>query len=124
MLQSGRVFRWNCLQVAASVWRRQYIPRLVCLGMILAFALTTSALFAQSIISGDISGVVTDPSGAAVPNASVTLNSKVTGKIEQPPPAQPALTASPCCAPEITKSVLNRRALRQPLRTWSWPSGR
>jgi hypothetical protein len=37
-------------------------------------------LFAQSIISGDISGTVTDPSGAAVPNASVTLNSKVTGE--------------------------------------------
>jgi hypothetical protein len=50
------------------------------LGLVLAFVFATSASFAQSIISGDIAGVVTDPSGAALPNTTVTLNSKVTGE--------------------------------------------
>ena len=36
-------------------------------------------LSAQSIISGDIAGSVTDPTGAAVPNATVTVTSKATG---------------------------------------------
>src|SRR5689334_10447254 len=34
---------------------------------------------AQSLTSGDISGVVTDPSGAVVPNATVTVKSAETG---------------------------------------------
>lgn len=36
--------------------------------------------FAQSLTSGDITGTVTDPSGAAVPNATVTLKSNETGQ--------------------------------------------
>ncbi len=76
MSQSGQV----CLQAAIGEWFRRYVLRLACLGLVVAFAFATSALFAQSIISGDISGVVTDPSGAAVPNATVTLNNKATGE--------------------------------------------
>jgi len=34
---------------------------------------------AQSLVSGDITGAVTDPSGAVVPNATVTLKSNSTG---------------------------------------------
>src|ERR1700739_1963229 len=37
------------------------------------------SLRAQSLISGDIAGTVTDPSGAAVPNATITITSKATG---------------------------------------------
>jgi hypothetical protein len=37
------------------------------------------SLKAQSIISGDIAGTVTDPSGAAVPGSTVTVTSKATG---------------------------------------------
>ncbi len=44
----------------------------VCLGVCLGLTISTPA-HAQSITSGDISGTVTDPSGAAVPGASVTL---------------------------------------------------
>lgn len=45
---------------------------LVCLGLCLSLTLRTNA-FAQSITSGDIAGTVSDPSGAAVPRAAVTL---------------------------------------------------
>src|SRR3954471_5769393 len=35
---------------------------------------------AQSIVSGDVTGVVTDPSGAVVPNATVTIKNDNTGE--------------------------------------------
>jgi len=57
----------------------RFNSRLLCLGIVLALVLTTSAVFAQSIISGEITGVVTDSTGAVVPNATVTLNSKEIG---------------------------------------------
>lgn len=60
------------LGVQVSLW-------LLCLGIVLALVLTTSAAFAQSIISGEITGVVTDSTGAVLPNATVTLNSKEMG---------------------------------------------
>lgn len=34
---------------------------------------------AQSLISGDIAGTVSDPSGAAIPNATVTIKNNATG---------------------------------------------
>src|SRR4051812_22933497 len=37
---------------------------------------------AQSTISGDITGVVTDPSSAVMPNAQVTLTSTTTGAVQ------------------------------------------
>lgn len=40
------------------------------------------SLRAQSIISGDIAGTVTDPSGAAVPGATITITSKATGAMQ------------------------------------------
>lgn len=41
--------------------------------MVLAFTLLTTSLFAQSIVSGEINGTLTDPSGAVVPGATVTI---------------------------------------------------
>lgn len=35
--------------------------------------LMPSTLLAQSLTSGDVSGTVLDPSGAAVPNATISL---------------------------------------------------
>lgn len=49
---------------------------LFCVAMMVVL---TSSLAAQTIISGDITGVVTDSSGAVVPNATVTLHSKEMG---------------------------------------------
>lgn len=37
------------------------------------------SLLGQSLTSGDVTGTVLDPSGAAVPNATVTLKSNDTG---------------------------------------------
>src|SRR5215468_3430798 len=39
-------------------------------------------VFAQSLTSGDLAGTVTDPSGAVVPNASVTLKSNESGAMQ------------------------------------------
>src|SRR5579871_3502002 len=41
-------------------------------------SLLSIQLPAQSIISGDVAGTVTDPSGGAVPNAAVTLTNTST----------------------------------------------
>ena len=38
--------------------------------------------FAQSLTSGDIAGTITDPSGAVVPNASVTVKSNESGSTQ------------------------------------------
>lgn len=38
--------------------------------------------FAQSVTSGDIAGVVTDPSGAAIPNATLTITNDATGRTQ------------------------------------------
>jgi Carboxypeptidase regulatory-like domain len=42
------------------------------------FAVTTSSLFAQSASTGTVAGIVTDPSGAAVAAATITLTDKST----------------------------------------------
>src|SRR5581483_9637279 len=48
-------------------------------GIVLAL-LTLSALYAQTITTGDIAGTIKDTSGAVVPNATVTLKSVDTGQ--------------------------------------------
>lgn len=50
--------------------RKSYLSVVVCVCIVLIFALQG---WAQSITSGDVTGVVTDPAGAVVPAASVTL---------------------------------------------------
>ena len=52
---------------------------LLCAFACLLVALLTHAAMSQSLTSGDITGAVTDPSGAAIPNAAVTLKSDATG---------------------------------------------
>jgi hypothetical protein len=52
---------------------------LLCLGMMVVL---TGSLSAQTIISGDITGTVTDPTGAAVAGAVVTLTSVESGAIQ------------------------------------------
>jgi hypothetical protein len=49
------------------------------LSVLVLALLMTPSLVAQSLVSGDLTGTVTDPSGAVVPNATVTLKSNGTG---------------------------------------------
>jgi hypothetical protein len=49
---------------------------------LLAVLMLPGTLKAQSLISGDLAGSVTDPSGAAVPGAKVTVTSKRTGEVK------------------------------------------
>src|SRR5258707_14190822 len=56
-----------------------YRTLLLCaLTCVLVACLTTAAV-SQSLTSGDLTGLVTDPSGAAIPNANVTLTNNATG---------------------------------------------
>jgi hypothetical protein len=48
---------------------------------LLLFTLVSVFAFSQSSTSGSITGVVTDPSGAVVPNAKVTITSDATGQV-------------------------------------------
>ena len=62
--------------------RSAIAPVKIAFALILAFLMSTTFpgnLKAQSIISGDIAGIVTDQSGAAVTGATVTLTSKASG---------------------------------------------
>src|ERR1700741_3192283 len=58
--------------VYVSLW-------LLCLGIMIALTASSSA---QTIISGDIAGTATDPTVAALPNATVTLTSLDSGAVE------------------------------------------
>ena len=49
------------------------------LALLVVASMLTPPLVAQSLISGDLTGTVTDPSGAVVPNATVTLKNNQTG---------------------------------------------
>jgi len=55
---------------------RQFAIPVLALLMALVFSITAAA---QSQISGDITGIVTDPSGAVLPGANVTLKNTDTG---------------------------------------------
>ena len=60
-------------------------PAKITFALILALLIGTALpgnLKAQSLISGDIVGSVTDQSGAIVPNASITVTSKATGTVQ------------------------------------------
>jgi Carboxypeptidase regulatory-like domain len=57
----------------------QRFQRLATLLMVAALLLGCQTAFAQMRIVGIVSGVVTDPSGATVPNAKVTLKDEVNG---------------------------------------------
>src|SRR6266849_3774318 len=53
--------------------------KIVLLLLALVLMFTVQATMAQSLISGDISGTVTDPSGAGIPGATVVATNRDTG---------------------------------------------
>ena len=75
LTKSGDPQRWPAF---CSVSSR---VSLIILSLILILGATTK-LVAQSSTSGDIVGVVTDPSGAVLANASVTLKSQENGSTQ------------------------------------------
>lgn len=58
---------------------KQFGPWLLSFGLVLALVFASDTLFAQNIISGEIDGVVTDSTGAVLPNAKITLTQKELG---------------------------------------------
>jgi hypothetical protein len=57
---------------------KKYLPKFLFVFVILAIC--GLPVFGQVITTGSISGTVTDPTGAVVPNATVTAKNKATGK--------------------------------------------
>lgn len=53
---------------------------LFCLSALLVALLLVVGASAQSLVSGDVTGTITDPSGAVIPNAAVTLKNSGTGQ--------------------------------------------
>src|SRR5581483_2609169 len=58
---------------------RRIVFALLAIAALVAFC---APVFAQSLLSGDVAGTVTDPTGAVIPNASVTLKSLDTGAVQ------------------------------------------
>jgi hypothetical protein len=73
--KSGNLQRWS------AVWSFSLTVSAIMLSLIFLVG-GASQLAAQSVTSGDIVGLVTDPSGAVVSNASVTLKSQENGSTE------------------------------------------
>jgi hypothetical protein len=59
--------------------RRVLLAVALCIGVTASQIAFTPTLFAQNGVSGDISGTVTDPTGAVIPGAKVTIVSVDTG---------------------------------------------
>ena len=60
---------------------KKHFTFLALLSMVLMIGWSSAAL-AQTTVSGEIDGIVTDPSGAVLPNAAVTLKSVATGEVQ------------------------------------------
>ena len=75
LTKSGNLQRWP------AFWLFSLRVSVIMLSLILLVG-GTSQLVAQSVTSGDIVGLVTDPSGAVLANASVTLKSQENGSTQ------------------------------------------
>jgi len=70
---------------------------LVVFGVAVALLLSLASIGqAQSLVAGDISGVIADPSSAIISGATVTLTSLDTGRLNPAPAVLMELIASTC----------------------------
>ena len=69
---------------------------LLCAFTCLLFAFSTNAAMPQSLTSGDITGVVTDPSGAAISDAGRHPEEYATGATRPTQQTSKAVTGSHC----------------------------
>ena len=89
--------QWGLMKVRSCITRTLFV--------LLIAAATAPALLAQSLVSGDLTGTVTDPSGAVVSGATVTLKSVPPAQAARPRPTPMALTDFLCCRREPTTSA-------------------
>jgi Carboxypeptidase regulatory-like domain len=61
---------------------KQYRIPLVALALLMSLTFSAVVSFAQSITTGDITGLLTDPSGAVVPNVTVVLKNSESGSTQ------------------------------------------
>jgi hypothetical protein len=66
---------------ATSLEAIMKVVRFFCLAAVVLGLICAIPSFAQSITSGDLAGVVTDPTGAVVPNAKVVATNDATGAV-------------------------------------------
>src|SRR5487761_1668074 len=67
------------MQFRHNGWIRTTVTFAMMLGAAMFFQTSQPIAFAQTNISGDIAGTVTDPSGAVLPGATVTITDVSTG---------------------------------------------
>jgi hypothetical protein len=70
----------NVLRGSSMINRSANYPRILC--VLLVAALMALQAAGQSIVTGDAVGTVTDPSGAVIPGATVTLTNVGTNAVQ------------------------------------------
>ena len=79
------------------------------LALLVIALMTVSSLMAQSLVSGDLTGTVTDPSGAVVSGATVTLKSDATGATRTTTTNATGAIVFRCYSREVIRSQRMRR---------------
>jgi len=72
--QAGNFSRIQILE------RTRFSLSIAAAALLLALIASPGPLAAQNIVTGGLTGAVTDPSGAVLPNATVTLKNAATGE--------------------------------------------
>lgn len=85
------------------------LAKMLCLSLIVCMSATlmNELASAQTIISGDIAGTITDPTGAAVAGATVTLTSAESGTVETSTPSATGAFRFSLLRPGVYKLQVN-----------------
>src|SRR5271165_35825 len=75
-----RMTNRRCNRPGRKPWvGRMQMKVITLLAVLFVAAVLTPLLIAQSLVSGDLTGTITDPTGAVVSNATVTVKSDANG---------------------------------------------